>query len=287
MAKRPRLNSLVIYGGIVTIVVVIGLGFFVFVVQASHKSKQYSQGVRQSAVSLNASFKKLAKTTQLGVFSNPDATNKTAQLDSVLSDIAAVKSQLADFKQTVNGRQSIPHTSLSAAYRNANITQGHAIDITDQSNDVLDQYQQLALFLKSYYKVDDQFTSITTRLNSVSNLDSLSSGEVYGYGSQLASLANQVSKLKTPAGYSQLTVQAAPIYRQASQGANTLAYGLTIGNDYYKNSGIQLIEEASNAHDDKLTSLPTNQAQTSYILTQVNDLPDKTDGIITAANSGY
>jgi len=289
MIKPLRLRSFLLYGGIAAILLVAVAGAYVFVFQANSRSDQYSQRVRQSAIALNSSFAKLAKTVQLDVFNNPDAAHKRADLDSVLSDISSVKTQLTDFKNSANQRQPIPHIGLSASYRDADITQGHAADITDQSADVIEQYQQLALFLKKFYAIDDNFIAITGQLNGVSNLDSLApdSGQVYSYGSQLAGLADEIDKLKVPFGYSQLQTEAAAIYRKSSQGANLLAYGLTTNNDTYKSSGIYMVEQATDEHDDKLANLPTDQAQTSYVLTQVGDLPDKTDGIIAAADNGY
>ncbi|HVS58596.1 MAG TPA: hypothetical protein VHD60_02530 [Candidatus Saccharimonadales bacterium] len=289
MTKRLR-RRIYIYGTTLAILAMLATAAYIFAVRPNDEANRYNQQLTDSAVILHATLTSLSRTIQLNIFNTPDGTltSRLHDLDSITRSITATRSQLARFETQANDLHTMAHLPIFNSYHNAQISQQNARDIVSQTSDALDQYQKLANFLRQYYTLDNTFTTITGKINAVSNLDSLipDYSQVYADSQTLDDLATSVRKLAAPAAYVSLVSTATSVYQQAAQGLHALANGLSLNNDATKNSGIAMVEQATAQHDDKLIDIPFNDVQNSYVLTQISELPDKTDSILSAHTSG-
>lgn len=259
-------------------------GFYEFVLPA-RASSEYLAKLDSSGRQVEASFKTLAKTTNLDVFNNPDVTTQKAQqnLSDINADIKDCQAKLAAFGKVAGGIDRPPFTGYTSSLHDAEVQREHARTIIAQSDDVLAQYRQLSDFLNTYYGYDATFTAYTSAVNQVSNLDSLApyTPRLDDQASQLHQMSQALAALKAPSGYEQITTAAPPVYQQASEGFSELSTSLKIGDDNGKDAGIGLVEAAVNTHDSSLVDLPSDLSQKSYLIVQVTELPDKIENLFS------
>lgn len=284
-----RFRKLQFIGLLTGVTLLFGAGLW-GVIQANENTNGYLHDLYAGASNLDPALEQLAKTADLPVFYDPgnSGTQNLENLATTLRSIRIMRAELRQFEKTAQSLEPFNYASLFSAYHDARVQQGHALDIVKQTTDVLNQYESLVNFLTLYYNIDITFETLTARVNAVSNLDSLAPqvSQLYADQRTLSDLATRVGTPETPDSFKSLTTQSGAVYRQAAQGFGTLAYGLSVNSDPLKSAGIVAIEQATNAHDSLQTSLAAGNAQNSYILAQVGQLPNKTSSIIFAKSSG-
>jgi hypothetical protein len=263
-------------------VVVIAL----YEVIAPHRAaSDYLSRLQASGNQLKASFKVIEKTNNLNVFNNPDtaAQTSTQNLATIDSDIQDCQQQLAAFNKVANSLKQPPLTLSVGNMHKAEVQQVNAHTIVAQSRDVLNQYQQLSDFLKTYYSYEETFKAYTGAIDGVSDLSTLSTqtAQLNAQAQQLQQISTALASQAAPEGYQQLTTAAAPMYQQASQGFSELASGLLNGSDDQTSAGIALIEAAVNTHDSSVANLPTTLDNNAYVFQQVDELPDKIENLFS------
>jgi hypothetical protein len=245
----------------------------------------YLQRLEASGNRLKASYKTIGKTNNLNVFNNPDtaAQTSTQDLATIDSDIQDSQRQLAAFDKVANSLKRPPLTISVGTVHKAEVQQAQAHTIVAQSQDVLNQYQQLSDFLKTYYGYEKAFQSATASVDNVGDLSTLSSqtAQLSAQAEQLQEMSAVLASQPAPEGYRSLTTAAAPMYQQASQGFSELAAGLISGSDDQTNNGVALIEAAVNTHDSSVAGLPPTLDNTAYVFQEVNELPDKIENLFS------
>lgn len=266
------------------ILIVTAAAFYELILPARMASGYLGQ-LDESGQQLKTSFKSVGKTTNLTVFNNPDLATQSSQQDfaDIDADIEASRKQLAAFGKASNKLTRLPITGYTGSMHTALVQQKHAHTIIAESNDVLNRYQQLSDFLKTYYAYDAAFQSYTSAANNAANLDALApeTAQLTQQATQLHQFAAALSSAKVPAGYEQLVTTAVPAYNQAAQGLNQLADGLSSGNDDSKDAGIRAVEAAAQTRDANLEGLPVSLSQHIYVFQEVSELPDKIENLFS------
>jgi len=278
-----RHKTLLILTGIVLGIIVLVSGIYVEIVRPNQIADHYSHNLSAATQPLDSCFRQLSKTTTYKVFNNPDISlaTKRKELQQASDTIKQCREQLHMFEAQASQLQPLPLASPTKKYHAANVQKERAYDVISQSKDVLEQYQTLVANLDAYLARVGDFVQYTDAINRVTDLAALTNKfpELNNQAAVLHNHAKQLRKSKQTALYGQLAANTADMFDQAADGFDFLAAGAVTTGDAQLDTGIQLIESATNTYDTTIKNSFFKLTQDSYVLQQVTELPDKTENL--------
>lgn len=290
LAKRLRLEPkrLKRYSLVAAIVLAAVLLVFAEVIRPNQDAKSYTARLEAASKPLQACFEKLSATTELGIYSAPDIPLKDKQKDAttITNQINACRDQVDAFNAQAHRLLSLHFAGYTQTYHQAKVNQRQAYDVIGQSQDVLNQYSELAAFLSEYYGHIDAFLSYFQNIQQIENNGGFpSAASVKVLSQQAADLhkrATAVRGLKANPGFEQVKTATADMFDAIAVGFDNAVVGYSNFSDYYTNVGIKQIDAAVATYDSTVINLPFDQLQVSYVPKQVQQLPVKVENLLAA-----
>ncbi len=280
--KSKRLTKILIVG------LLIGLVVFAEIVRPNQDAAAYTGRLRTASKPLEICFQKLADTTELDIYYAPDIALKDKQKDvkTINAQIDRCRSQLASFDKQAHDLLNLHFAGYTQPYREARVNQRQAYDVIGQSGDVLNQYNELAVYLNDYYNHIEAFLSYFNNLQSIESSRSYPTratiGVLAGQANDLHGRALVIRNLKTPPSFDSTRLQTADMFDAMAAGFDQTVKGYTSYNDYYQNLGFKQVDMAVATYDKTVINLPFQQLKVSYVPKQVQQLPVKVRNLLAA-----
>jgi hypothetical protein len=271
---------------VVTIMAIVLLAY-AEVIRPNQDAQSYTKRLDSASQPLDKCFDKLAETTQLKTYGAPDISLAVKQQDmaTILQQITTCREELKKFDHSAQQLLSLRLAGYTATYRQAKVDQRQAYDVIGQSNDVLNQYRDLATFLQTYYGHITSFKNYTDAMSGdVTYYDTSRVREIRSQAADLRKRADEVAKLKSPAEFNATKASTGDMFRSAATGLENFADGYSTANDYLTSLGYSQIDQAVRQYDSTVINMPFDQLTKSYIPQQVVGLPAKVENLL-AANS--
>jgi len=271
---------------LIAVVVLMAIALLVFaeVVRPNQDAKSYTKRLESASEPLDSCFRDLAETTQQDIFYAPDIdlVVKQKNVKSIQDHIAACRIELGKFNSTAHELLALHFAGYTKTYREAQLNQHHAFNIVSQSEDVMDQYGNMADFLSQYYANLGGFLNTFDALNKAQDSNTLSNAnrKVSNQAASLRANAKAIRALKAPTGLADAQNSTATMIEQAATGFENLARGLDGYSDTYQNLGYKQIDAALETYDKSVIGKPYEVLKNSYVLKQINALPAKVENLL-------
>jgi hypothetical protein len=288
LSKKAK-NIIVIFSIVLFAVLLV----FAEVIRPNQDAKAYTARLNSASQPLNSCFEKLADTTSLDIYYAPDITIQDRQKDAktITTQVDACRAQLKDFNTEARDLLNLHLAGYTQTYHEAKVNQRQAYDVIGQSNDVLNQYADLATFLSNYYE------HIGVFLDYFNNLQTIEKAYPYSYPDRatVATLSSQASDLHkraaairalpttaSTASFADTKTETADMFDAYAAGFDNVVKGYTNYSDYYRSLGYKQVDAAVATYDAKVVTLPFEQLKASYIPKQVQQLPVKVKNLLAA-----
>jgi hypothetical protein len=281
--KKTKRISLV--AGIVLLVALLA---FAEVIRPDQDARAYTARLQSASQPLGACFQKLANTTQLDVYYAPDIPIKEKQdnIRTINNQINSCRTQLASFNKQSQDLLNLHFAGYTQTYHQAKVNQRQAYDVIGQSEDVLNQYADMANFLDQYYGHIGAFLSY------FDNLQTVEKSGAYTSNANIAVLTSQASDLHKRAAdirgmpanvsFDPTKPATADMFDAMAAGFDNVVRGYSGYGDYTRNLGFQQVDAAVATYDTTVVNLPFDQLNASYVPKQVQQLPVKVKNLLAA-----
>ena len=130
------------------VILLASLLVFAEVIRPNQDAKAYTTRLNTASQPLNSCFEKLADTTTLDIYYAPDIAVQDRQKDAkVITDqVNICRDQLKTFNTQARDLLNLHFAGYTHTYYQAKVSQRQAYDVIGQSNDVLNQYSDMAAF---------------------------------------------------------------------------------------------------------------------------------------------
>ncbi|HEX8390494.1 MAG TPA: hypothetical protein VF597_03680 [Candidatus Saccharimonadales bacterium] len=228
-----------------------------------------------------------AEATRLSQLSDKLLLEKdTPSSDERLRDIATLtaesnklRAELKRFDATSEALPTHPFGFASADYRKSEAIKMQCDETVSQVTEVLDEYDRLLAFLKSYYPIRQSLSDKLANFNSLTDLNVLAyqDQEVTATALTLEQEADAFAKLPSPRGFEKFQSETVDIHRRAAVGFRALAEAISPPIEFSMDAAARQIE-AVTADNERISAADFDKALTkSPVLSAVGDLPESTD----------
>lgn len=286
--RRADKKKIKRYSLIGCVVLVLALLVFAEVIRPNQDASSYTSRLQSSSDPLRHCFEKLSDTTQLDIYGAPDISIDAKQKDvaTIKQQITTCRGQLDSFNDQAHRLLNLHFAGYTQTYHQAEVNQRQAYDVIGQSNDVLNQYTDLADFLGQYYDHIQAFSNYFQNIQAVeSTPGNPSAATVKVLAQQAADLhkrATAIRALKVSPGFEQTRSATADMFDSMATGFDNAARGYAGYSDYYTNLGLSQIDAAVSTYDSQVINMPFDQLQVSYVPKQVQQLPVKIQNFLAA-----
>ncbi len=270
------------------IVVLVALIIFAEIIRPDQDARSYTNRLQSATQPLNDCFEKLSDTTSLDIYYAPDIALKEKQSDvkSVADQVAACRTQLASFDKQAHDLLNLHFAGYTQTYHQAKVNQRQAYDVIGQSQDVLNQYADLADFLNTYYSHIEAYLSYFNNLQTIEksygNPTKATVAVLAGQASDLHKRATQIRAMPDNISFNDIKQPTADMFDAMGTGFDNVVKGYTNYSDYYRNIGDKQVDAAVANYDSTIIDLPFSRLQSSYVPKQVQQLPVKVKNLLAA-----
>lgn len=270
------------------ILVIVGLVVFAEIIRPNQDAKAYHGRLEVASQPLNDCFKKLGDTTQQDIFYAPDIDLKLkiSNVNAIRTQVTACRGQIDEFNKTVQSLLSFKLAGYTSTYRSAQLDQRHAVEMISQSEDVMNQYDEVAAFLQQYYGHLATFLAALDSLNKAEDSNTLSNDNGY-LTQQAASLRAQATAMRAldpPLGFKPSRDTAATMIDNMATGFESLGKGYDTYSDSLKSLGYKQIDDAVGMYDNTVNGQPYPLLNNAYANKEVNALPAKIENLLAGAS---
>jgi hypothetical protein len=283
-ARQAKLKRVSFF---VCVLFLIALIAYAEVIRPNQDAKSYTIRLETASKPLEKCFEKLAETTALKIYYAPDIPLETKKQDvaTIDKEIATCRKELSSFESSSQKLMQLHFAGYTPVYRDAKVNQRQAVEVIGQSTDVLNQYSNMATFLKAYFGHVEVFSTYTAEL--ANGNDFFGSDRIQQLATQAKDLRNratQLRQLSSPPEFNGTKEATAVILNATANGFENLVVGYSRGNDFTVNSGNTQIDEAVASYDSTVINMPFEQLNKSYIPKQVVQLPSKIQNLLAGAS---
>ena len=241
----------------------------------------YLKRLDSELVTLNTALMRMADTSNLSQFADPDASldariDQTAQ---ALSQAQVTRVALDTFGEHVDDLPLLPFVEWVGDYQRALIKREQAKRVVLQSREVLTAYEQMLVFMAGYTPLQ---RSLDERLDSMSVVDDFDT--MGGRGSDVAAMASAIRidaeilrNLAVPKDLTALHKEALQTFDQAAAAFDHLAFGLDIAvNSEIYGADAEITAAAlKNKTTDKNLLVALTDVSPTFL--RLSELPEKID----------
>lgn len=273
---------------VASILAAVSLLVYAEIVRPNLDAKAYTNHLSTASQPLQQCFERLAQTTELSMFYAPDVAQADKENDTtvILRQIDTCRIQLNRFEQESRQLAAVPLGGFAASYRQAKVHQRQAFDVIGQSNDVLNQYHKMAMFLSRYYSHIAAFNSYMAE-QQASQQAYVSNARLRVMEQQATDLRERaltIRKLEAPREFNATKQKTAAMFAAMASGFDNVIIGIRSGDTTLVGIGYQQLDEAAATYDRSIINLPFDQLTKSYIPTQVEQLPVKIENLLTTSS---
>jgi hypothetical protein len=254
------------------------------IIRPNQDANAYIAHLDTNSKPLEKCFEDLSKTTELKVYYAPDISLEQKRQDTatILKQITTCRAELKTFNTKSHDLVNLHLSGYTNSYQQAKTYQRQAYDVVGQSNDVLDQYAQLATFLSSYYDHLIAFKTYSQELqDNKYYLGTAQLATMQQQADDLRERSAQIRELDAPAEFSTTKTSTADMFTNAAVAFDNVIKGYRYGNDYTVALGYDELDKANADYDGSVINLPFEQLIKSYIPQQVNQLPSKVSNLLS------
>lgn len=293
--SRPRFSGSILprmpkkakrYSIIAAVVIFVVLLVFAEIIRPNQDAKSYTARLNASSKPLEDCFRELADTTELDIYYAPDIAINEKQRDvkTIAGQINTCQNELNVFDAQAHKLLNLHFAGYTQVYHEAQVNQRQAYDVVGQSNDVLQQYSELAVFLEQYYAHVDVFLAYFKDVQKIeASYSQPSTASIKVISQQAADLRKRaaiIRQLKASPGFEMTKLSTAEMFENMATGFENTAKGYANYNDNFKNLGFKQVDEAVAVYDSKIINLPFEQLKVSYVPKQVQQLPVKVETLL-------
>ncbi len=277
------MNRLRRIGIVLVIIAAFSLLAFAQIVRPNQHARNYENQLGQASERLQTCFMKLTDYEDLQIYGAPDISISQKQRDvrTIQGNIRQCSSELQIFHLQAQRLQKLYLSGYTEEYKRARLTEQHAMNIAGQSNDVLNQYGQLAGFLQQYYASLLPFMTYSDELNQLPDVTVLAGriAQIRQQADDLHAQAKNVRDSKPYPGFETMIRPTAVMLDDAGDGYDLLAEGYTKNIDATLAEGFQTIERAVAVYNGSVGQMSFDLLVKSYTVKQVSALPIKLENL--------
>jgi len=221
----------------------------------------------------------LVSTTQVLLLEEPprDQASVGTTIANLRRASDETRRELHDFATVTEAIGPRPHVPISSStYYRAITLKNHARGTIDQINEVLDEYDQLASFLASYYAAHERITSELMAFNAQTDLNVLvgRSPQLHATAADILQQSEMLANLPTPRGLEDTVAKSIAIHKRAAHGFDALGSGLSPPVDNLIYGAAKELEATTEENDASFDSLE-HSLEALPVFTHIVELPEK------------
>lgn len=265
---------------------VVAFGAYAVVVP-QHDVEAYSVRVSSGAQALHREFTALETTTQRGVFDDPDTLPLTRldDLQAIETQLASARAAVDTYRRQVESYEKAQYTSFTGRYDQADRMKQDVDDMTAQSLEVMQQYEEVVGFLIAASQAQQAIEEKLASVNAIVDFNELAGrhDDIYAWARQVREARAAFEAVQAPPEYASVRQGILDRSSQLAGGLEGIAYGLYTAIDSYIYGAAQEVERTTVAYESSDRQLVFSSSQSSQVLRNVSELSDKLDILEEAA----